>query len=186
MRSRFGAEGAHVVVSGRSVERGAEVVDRIRAGGGRAEFVAADLDGSPMAAMKLATEATRVLGGRIDILVNNAGIFPRSTTADTDEATFDEVYAVNVKAPYFLTGAIAPAMADAGRGAIINLGSWIARLGISSRALQFHQGRNRDPDQGVGRGVRAVGRSGQRHLAGCHSRSQSGWNRPRPASAPRR
>ena len=72
----FGAEGAHVVVSGRSVERGAEVVDRIIAGGGRAEFVAADLDGSPMASRELATEATRVLGGRIDILVNNAGIFP--------------------------------------------------------------------------------------------------------------
>src|ERR1700683_2805675 len=73
----FGAEGAHVVVSGRSRERGAEVVDRIRAGGGRAEFVAADLDGSPAASRKLATGATRVLGGRIDILVNNAGIFPR-------------------------------------------------------------------------------------------------------------
>jgi NAD(P)-dependent dehydrogenase (short-subunit alcohol dehydrogenase family) len=55
--------------------------------------------------------------------VNNAGICPRSTTANTDEAMFDEVYAVNVKAPYFLTGAIAPAMADAGQGAIINLGS---------------------------------------------------------------
>ena len=136
----FGSEGAHVVVSGRSVERGAEVVDRIRAGGGRAEFVAADLDGTPMAAMKLATEATRALCGRIDILVNNAGIFPRSTTADTDEATFDQVYAVNVKAPYFLTGAIAPAMADAGRGAIINLGSWIARLGISSALYSSTKG----------------------------------------------
>ena len=43
----FGTEGAHVVVSGRSAERGAEVVEQIRAGGGRADFVAADLDGSP-------------------------------------------------------------------------------------------------------------------------------------------
>ena len=43
----FGDEGAHVVVSGRSVERGAEVVNQIIAGGGRADFVAADLDGSP-------------------------------------------------------------------------------------------------------------------------------------------
>jgi NAD(P)-dependent dehydrogenase (short-subunit alcohol dehydrogenase family) len=137
---RSGAEGAHVIVSGRSHERGAEVVDRIRAGGGRAEFVAADLDGSPTASAKLAAQATRVLGGRIDILVNNAGIFPRSTTATTDEATFDEVYAVNVKAPYFLTGAIAPAMADAGGGAIINLGSWIARLGISSALYSSTKG----------------------------------------------
>ena len=136
----FGAEGAHVVVSGRNVEGGAEVVNRIRAGGGRAEFLAADLHGSPMASKDLATEATRALGGRIDILVNNAGIFPASTTASTDEATFDEVYAVNVKAPYFLTGAIAPVMAAAGRGAIINLSSWIVRLGISSALYSSTKG----------------------------------------------
>jgi NAD(P)-dependent dehydrogenase (short-subunit alcohol dehydrogenase family) len=136
----FGSEGAHVVVSGRSVERGAEVVQQIRSGGGRADFVAADLHGSPTASRKLATEATRVLGGRIDILVNNAGIFPRTSTADTEEETFDEVYAVNVKAPYFLTGAIAPVMADAGGGAIINLGSWIARLGISSALYSSTKG----------------------------------------------
>ena len=165
----FGAEGAHVVVSGRHVQRGAEVVNRIRAGGGRAEFVAAGLDGSPMASKGLATEATRALGGRIDILVNNAGICPASTTASTDEATFDEVYAVNVKAPYFLTGAIAPVMAAAGRGAIINLSSWIVRLGIPERALQFHQGRDRDLDEGVGSRVRTAGRSGQCHLARRHS-----------------
>jgi NAD(P)-dependent dehydrogenase (short-subunit alcohol dehydrogenase family) len=136
----FGTEGAHVVVSGRSVGRGAEVVDRIRAAGGRADFVAADLDGSATASGDLATEATRILGGRIDILVNNAGIFPRSTPATTDEATFDTVYAVNVKAPYFLTGAIAPAMAEVGAGAIINLGSWIARLGIPSALYSSTKG----------------------------------------------
>ena len=166
----FGAEGAHVIVSGRSVERGAEVVEWIRAAGGRADFVAADLDGSAMASRDLASEATRQLGGRIDILVNNAGIFPRSTTATTDEATFDEVYAVNVKAPYFLTGAIAPAMADAGRGAIINLGSWIARLGIPSALVQFHQGRGRNADEGMGSGVWTRRCAGQRHLSRCRHR----------------
>jgi NAD(P)-dependent dehydrogenase (short-subunit alcohol dehydrogenase family) len=136
----FGAEGAHVVVSGRSAERGALAVGAIRAAGGRADFVRASLDGSAQASRDLAAEATRVLGGRIGILVNNAGIFPRTTTATTDEATFDEVYAVNVKAPYFLTGAIAPAMASAGQGAIINLGSWIARLGIPSALYSSTKG----------------------------------------------
>ncbi|MEA2674117.1 MAG: hypothetical protein QOI92_1309 [Chloroflexota bacterium] len=131
----FAAEGAHVVVSGRSQERGADVVDEIRAAGGRADFVAADLDGSVQRSNDLAVEATRVLGGRIDILVNNAGIFPRTTTAATDETTFDQVYAVNVKAPYYLTAAIAPAMAERGSGTIINLGSWIARLGIPVSSL---------------------------------------------------
>jgi NAD(P)-dependent dehydrogenase (short-subunit alcohol dehydrogenase family) len=136
----FAAEGAHVVVSGRSAERGAEVVDRIRSAGGQADFLAADLNGSAKASRDLATEAMRVLGDHMDILVNNAGVFPRTTTATTDEATFDEVYGVNVKAPYFLTAAIAPTMAAAGSGSIINLGSWIARLGIPSALYSSTKG----------------------------------------------
>ena len=131
----FAAEGAHVVVAGRNLERGTQVVDGIRARGGRAEFVRADLDGSAAASQALAEQATRVLGGRVDVLVNNAGIYPGSTTAATDEKTFDEVYAVNVKAPFFLTAAVAPAMVATGGGAIINLGSWIARLGVPIGAL---------------------------------------------------
>jgi NAD(P)-dependent dehydrogenase (short-subunit alcohol dehydrogenase family) len=131
----FAAEGAHVIVSGRSRERGTEVVARIRDAGGAADFIAADLDGSAGASRELAAEATRVLGGRIDVLVNNAGIYPGPTTIATDEATFDEVYSVNVKAPFFLTAAIAPAMVERGAGAIINLGSWIARLGIPVASL---------------------------------------------------
>ncbi|MEW1779063.1 SDR family oxidoreductase [Streptomyces sp. NPDC086777] len=131
----FAVEGAHVVVSGRSAGRGAEVVEGIRARGGRADFVRADLDGSAAASRALAEEATRVLGGRIDVLVNNAGIYPADATPATDEKTFDQVYAVNVKAPFFLTAAVAPAMARAGGGTIVNLGSWIARLGIPVGAL---------------------------------------------------
>ena len=114
----FGAQGAHVVVSGRNVERGAMVIGQIRAAGGRADFIGASLDGSAQASKDLATEATRVLGGRIDIVV----------------------YAVNVKAPYVLPGAIAPVMAEAGQGAIINLGSWIARLGIASALYSSTKG----------------------------------------------
>ncbi|MFE4415864.1 SDR family NAD(P)-dependent oxidoreductase [Streptomyces sp. NPDC056821] len=131
----FAAEGAHVVVTGRSAGRGREVVEGIRTRGGHADFVQAALDGSAAASQALAQEATRILGGRIDVLVNNAGIYPGDTTAATDEKTFDQVYAVNVKAPFFLTATVAPAMAQAGSGAIINLGSWIARLGIPVGAL---------------------------------------------------
>ncbi len=69
------------------------------------------------------------------MLVNSAGIFPGSTTLTVDEAMFDEVYAVNVKAPFFLTAAIAPEMTARGSGSIINLGSWVARLGIPVGAL---------------------------------------------------
>ncbi|HEX4834018.1 MAG TPA: SDR family oxidoreductase [Trebonia sp.] len=131
----FAAAGAHVVVTGRDAGRGAAAVAAIRAGGGAADFARAGLDGSPAASWQLAADATALLGGRIDILVNNAGIFPPNTTPTVDEGTFDRVYAVNVKAPFFLTQAIAPQMASVGGGAIINLGSWIARLGIGISAL---------------------------------------------------
>ncbi|MFF8910794.1 SDR family NAD(P)-dependent oxidoreductase [Streptomyces olivaceoviridis] len=126
----YGREGAHVVVSGRDTQRGAEVVAEIRANGGRADFVAADLDGSAAASRALADGARSVLGGRVDILVNNAGIFPANGTLDTDEATFDRVLAVNVKAAFFLTAALVPHMTESGGGAVINLGSWAVRQGL--------------------------------------------------------
>ncbi|HEY4462209.1 MAG TPA: SDR family oxidoreductase [Streptosporangiaceae bacterium] len=131
----FAAEGAHVAVAGRSQERGAEVVKEIEAAGGRAGFVRADLDGTAEASGSLAAEAAHLLGARIDILVNNAGVYPADGTTATDEATFDWVYAVNVKAPFFLTAAVVPAMIAAGGGVVINLGSWIARLGVPVGAL---------------------------------------------------
>src|SRR5262245_16731869 len=102
----FAREGAHVVVSGRDTARGDAVVAEIRALGGRADFVAARLDDAA-AATRLADEATRVLG-RVDILVNNAGLIDGSPTGEIDEETFDRLFAVNVKAPFFLVGALAP------------------------------------------------------------------------------
>src|SRR5260221_1295902 len=113
----FAAEGAQVAASGRSHERGREVAEEIRAAGGHADFLPAHLDGSARASEDLAHEAVRVLGGRIDVLVNSAGIYPRLSTAATDEAIFDEVYSVKVKAPVFLVSAIAPSMAVNGGGA---------------------------------------------------------------------
>jgi NAD(P)-dependent dehydrogenase (short-subunit alcohol dehydrogenase family) len=128
-------EGAHVVVSGRDDVRGAAVVDQIRQDGGQADFVRADLDGTAAASRALAEQAADVLRGRVDILVNNAGIYPPSTTPTTDEEMFDRVYGVNVKAPFFLTQALVPAMISTGGGVVINLGSWIARLGVPVGSL---------------------------------------------------
>lgn len=126
----YGREGAHVVVHGRDEKRAAEVVASIRASGGTADYVLDELDGTQAGARRLAERATKLLGGHIDVLVNNAGIFPPPTTPATDDATFDQVMGVNVKAPFFLTGALAPAMAERGGGVIINLGSWIVKQGI--------------------------------------------------------
>jgi NAD(P)-dependent dehydrogenase (short-subunit alcohol dehydrogenase family) len=126
---RFAAEGARVVVTGRDRARGHAVVAAITADGGDVTFVPHDLDGSVDRSRQLATLAAAVYGP-IEILVNNAGIYPASGTLTTDGDTFDRIMAVNVKAPYFLTAALVPPMTAAGRGVIINLGSWGARLGL--------------------------------------------------------
>jgi NAD(P)-dependent dehydrogenase (short-subunit alcohol dehydrogenase family) len=117
-------EGARVLISGRDDARGAEVVASIKAGGGEAEFVRADLE-SPDDVRALAARA-----GEVDILVNNAGVFPAGATHELPEARFDEAFAVNVKAPFLLTAAIAPRMVARGRGAIVNDTTMAAEFGM--------------------------------------------------------
>jgi NAD(P)-dependent dehydrogenase (short-subunit alcohol dehydrogenase family) len=128
------AAGATVAVSGRDKERGQAVVDAITAAGGAAVFVDADLVDAD-AAGDLAVRATDLLGGRVDILVNNAGIFPFGPTESLDESAFDDVYAVNVKTPWFLVAALAPAMAERGDGAIVNVSSMVAEFGAEGMSL---------------------------------------------------
>ena len=128
------AEGAHVIVSGRDADRGAEVVAEIRAAGGRADFARADLTGDPAASAALAAEALSLTGGRLDILVNNAGVYPLHSTADAGDDLFDHVYGVNVKAPFHLVQALVAPLAES-RAVILNLGSWVARLAVPSSPL---------------------------------------------------
>jgi NAD(P)-dependent dehydrogenase (short-subunit alcohol dehydrogenase family) len=97
--------------------------------------VAADLGGGAAAARTLADEATRVLGGHVDVLVNNAGIYPGGPSVDVDERTFDAVFGLNVKAPFFLTSALVPNMAERGTGTVINIGSWVGTLALRGSAM---------------------------------------------------
>jgi NAD(P)-dependent dehydrogenase (short-subunit alcohol dehydrogenase family) len=126
--------GAHVVLSGRDAVRGEQVVAAIRAEGGRADFAAASLS-DEASARQLARRATELGGGHVDILVNNAGVFPFGPTHEASEDDFDNVYAVNVRAPFFLVAELAPAMAKRGRGAIINVTTMVAEFGMANMAL---------------------------------------------------
>jgi NAD(P)-dependent dehydrogenase (short-subunit alcohol dehydrogenase family) len=125
--------GAHVVLSGRDGARGDQVVAEIRAAGGKADFVAATLR-DEASARSLAARAQE-LAGPIGVLVNSAGVFPFGPTEQTSEQDFDLVYDLNVKAPYFLVAALAPAMAERGRGAIVNVTTMVAEFGAAGMGL---------------------------------------------------
>jgi NAD(P)-dependent dehydrogenase (short-subunit alcohol dehydrogenase family) len=127
-------QGAHVLVAGRNAARGEQVVAAIRERGGKADFIAADL-GDADSARRLARRATELGGGRVDILVNNAGIFPAGPTEKVTEEEFEAVFALNVKAKFFLVAEIAPAMAARGKGAIVNISTMVAGFGLAGMAL---------------------------------------------------
>jgi 3-oxoacyl-[acyl-carrier protein] reductase len=124
------ASGAEVVVSGRDAERAQSVVDAIVAGGGAAHAVVGNLGGSYADIRRFTEEATAALGGRVDILVNNAGIYPATPTAALSDADLDAMLATNIRAPHVLVAELAPAMASRGHGSIVNIGSWMSRVGV--------------------------------------------------------
>jgi NAD(P)-dependent dehydrogenase (short-subunit alcohol dehydrogenase family) len=127
------ASGIHVAVAGRDKARGDQVVAAIRETGGRADFVSADLRDAA-SATQLARAAEGVLG-HVDVLVNNAGSGVSGPTTDTTEAAFDELFALNVKAPYFLTAALASGMVTRGGGVIVNVSTMVAAFGLNGMAL---------------------------------------------------
>ena len=136
---QLAARGAHVLVSGRDEGRGNAVVAGIRAAGGTADFLAADL-GDAQSVRDLAARATEIAsagdaGRGVDILVNSGGIFPFGATVDTPAEQIDEVFTVNVKAPYLLVAALAPAMAGRGHGAIVNVTTMVSEFGMAGMGL---------------------------------------------------
>ena len=104
--------GACVLVHyGRGAKEADGVVAEIRKAGGRAEAVAADL-AAPDGAQKLAEQTRRIVGERLDVLVANAGVSKAATIEDTTVADFDNLFAVNVRAPFFLVQQLLPIMSD--------------------------------------------------------------------------
>jgi NAD(P)-dependent dehydrogenase (short-subunit alcohol dehydrogenase family) len=125
--------GVHVIVSGRHTDRGEEVVRVIRAAGGKADFVAAELSDAA-SARSLAGRALSITG-KIDILVNNAGIYTFGATDQMTETDFDAAYDINVKVPYFLVAELAPKMAETGKGSIVNIATGVAHKGFVGASL---------------------------------------------------
>jgi NAD(P)-dependent dehydrogenase (short-subunit alcohol dehydrogenase family) len=123
------ARGADVVVHGRSAERGAKTVCDIENIGGKARFVAADLNDADDV-RRLAIEA-----GLVDILINNAGIYRFDETVNTDDATFDEHVNVNLRAPYILVQQLVPGMLERGHGTVVNVSTVAASAPASGAGI---------------------------------------------------
>jgi NAD(P)-dependent dehydrogenase (short-subunit alcohol dehydrogenase family) len=131
---KLAQSGVHVMVVGRNVERGQSTIADLRAAGATADFISSDLRDAA-SARAVARKAVELGGGHVDILINNAGIFPFGPTHEMTEASFDEVYALNVKAPYFLVAELGPLMAQRGKGAIVNVSTMVAAYGAPGLSL---------------------------------------------------
>jgi NAD(P)-dependent dehydrogenase (short-subunit alcohol dehydrogenase family) len=122
------AAGARVIVHyGNASEEAESLVAEIRAAGGKADAVGADL-AAPDGAHKLATEVRKLVGERLDILVANAGIATAATIEDQTVEEFDRMFAVNVRAPFFLVQQLLPLLGE--DSSVVLLSSLASRASV--------------------------------------------------------
>ncbi len=111
---------AGVVICGRNTQKGQAVAVALAKAGCEARFVPADL-AQVADCRAIVAEADRAFG-RVDVLVNAAGVTDRGTILDTSPELFDRIFAVNVRAPFFLMQDAAKIMKREGiPGAMINI-----------------------------------------------------------------
>ncbi|MGP7816575.1 SDR family oxidoreductase [Niallia sp. 01092] len=128
---RLAEEGALIAVHyGSRFAAAEEVVSTIKANGGQAFAIGASLN-SIASVEELIQSLDKQLNQRtgsnqFDILINNAGIGTSKTLEETTEDSFDEIFAVNVKAPFFLVQKSLSRLRDEGR--IINISSGVTRI----------------------------------------------------------
>ena len=112
--------GAHVLVHyGRSEREAESLVSGIRTKGGRANAIAADL-GTPDGAALLAAQARSIVADRLDVLVLNAGISKAARVADHTVEDFDNLFATNVRSPFFLVQQLLPILGEGSNIVVIS------------------------------------------------------------------
>jgi 3-oxoacyl-[acyl-carrier protein] reductase len=122
--------GAQVIVHyGRGAAEAEAVVKQIRDAGGQAQSVAADM-AAPDGPHRLAADVRRIVGDRLDILVANAGIANAATIEDTKVEDFDALFAVNVRAPFFLVQQLLPILGSG--SSIVLLSSLAAHASVGA------------------------------------------------------
>ncbi len=123
----FAAEGAHVHILDLNAAVGQTVVDYIASLGGQAAAHACNVSNQAEVAAIVATI------GKVDILVNNAGVAHVGNLEKCSEVDFERIFQVNVKGAYNALHAVIPVMKQHGGGAILNLASIAAVVGIADR-----------------------------------------------------
>jgi NAD(P)-dependent dehydrogenase (short-subunit alcohol dehydrogenase family) len=126
-----------VVVAEMNDAAGQQTVADIKAAGGEAIFVHADVSKAADAEAMVAAAEREY--GRLNVIFNNAGIFPASDNSviDTDEETWDLVMRVNLKGVFLGCKYAVPALLRAGGGSIINVASFVALLGAATPQIAY-------------------------------------------------
>jgi 3-oxoacyl-[acyl-carrier protein] reductase len=126
--------GARVLVHyGRSTQEAESLVAAIQAKGGRADAISADL-ANPHAAALLAEQVRSIVGDRLDVLVLNAGISKRARIADYTVEDFDNLFATNVRGPFFLVQQLLPVLGEGSN--IVVISSLGARMVVGKPGLE--------------------------------------------------
>ena len=123
--------GAAVAVVGRTAAHTERTARRIRDAGGSADAVLGDATDGDECGRIVGTVGERF--GRLDVLINNLGAAQGGSVADVDDATWDQVIAVNLRAPITMSRAAVPLLRHAGGGSIVHVGS-VAGLQASGSA----------------------------------------------------
>src|SRR5437016_12726596 len=110
--SALAETGAHVLVHyGRSAQEAESLVPEIQTKGGSANAISAD-PGTPNGAALLAKQVRSMVGDRLDVLVLNAGISKAARLADYTAEDFDNLFATNVRSPFFLVQQLLPVLGE--------------------------------------------------------------------------
>jgi NAD(P)-dependent dehydrogenase (short-subunit alcohol dehydrogenase family) len=122
------AEGAVCTIADLAAQPSPGVVELLASSGDRAQYVAADV--AQTAAIATLVAAARFRFGPISVLYNNAAVFDLAPLLEADEASYDRLFAVNVKGMFFVMQAVLEQMVAGGiKGAVINLASQAGRRG---------------------------------------------------------
>jgi 3-oxoacyl-[acyl-carrier protein] reductase len=126
--------GAHVLVHyGRSAREAKSLVAEIRTKGGRADAISADL-GTPDGASLLAKQVRTIVDDRLDVLVLNAGISKLARIADYTIEEFDNLFATNVRGPFFLVQQLLPVLGEG--SSIVAISSAVAHTVVGQPGLE--------------------------------------------------